>query len=277
MVGYLTSVRKKYIIRFYRQDIMINVGLALLLASGLVLSGLPSRLRTQNLFKIGVSWDPGILIALVVCLVLNSVFFTLIRKKYYRSLRKDEFKKPEPLTVKTALKLSLGSALMGASWGLSDMDSSSMLANLQFVTPHVSLVYLPAFVLGQLIAYLIGRLVGRCRQRAKENESKSKLGNFKTETTTLAMSTFATSKDNNEKIGLTDSKEFLVTKKVVVNKNDIELSDQFAVANKKKGGKGPNNQKEREEAKGKILSGKNIHSSLVIQKRVLQDSALSIT
>lgn len=91
------------------------------------------------------------------------------------------------------------------------------------------------------------------------------------------MSTFATSKDNNEKIGLTDSKEFLVTKKVVVNKNDIELSEQFAVANKKKGGKGPNNKNEREEAKGKILSGKNIHSSLVIQKRVLQDSALSIT
>lgn len=174
----LTPVRRKHILKFYRIDTLINVGLALLLAAALALSGLASRLRTRHLFQVGSSWDPGILIALAVCLFLNCISFSIIRKKRYRSLRKGVFDKPEPLTAREALKLCLGSSVMGVAWGIADMDASSMLTNLQFMTPHVCLVYLPAFILGQVVAFLVDRLVRKCRRKTKESESRTNRRQF---------------------------------------------------------------------------------------------------
>lgn len=163
-------MRQKYITRFYRVDVLANLLVALFLAAGIALSGLASRLRTGLLFEFSSAWDPGVLTALGVCLLLNCVSFTLIRKKLYKSLRRGKLDKPAPVGVAAALKSALGATLMGVAWGIGDMGASSMLANLQLLTPHVTLVYLPALVLGQLAGFLLEWGAKQCRKESAAAE-----------------------------------------------------------------------------------------------------------
>lgn len=93
----------------------------------------------------------------------------------------------------------------------------------------------------------------------------------------MVLSISSTPNQNNEKIRLTDSKEFIVTKKIVANPNDIELSNQFAIPGPNQGDQTRTKRARSKKTEKKILSGRNMHSSLVIQKRLQKDSSLSIT
>ena len=141
--------------------------LATLLCSGVVLSGYASRKKSSGLFQFFSTWDPSILISLFLGLVLNCVSYNIIKKKLYEPLRLRRFPKKREITLSSLIQSIIGSILMGFSWGLGNTLPSSMIANFQFLTPHIAFVFFPSFVLGQIIGVLFFKLIKKMKKKQK--------------------------------------------------------------------------------------------------------------
>ena len=77
------------------------------------------------------------------------------------------------MNMKIVTRSSLGAILMGVGWSIGYMDPSSMIANMQFFTPHV-LVYLVMYLIGQIISLGFVKLLKKCLKRRKITQRKGK-------------------------------------------------------------------------------------------------------
>ena len=144
--------------------------LSILLSFGIIFSGTISRVKISNAFNFSKKWNPSYLISLIVAMIINIIMFNIFRRCLIKPLKNDYFEQNNILSAKCFIKILIGSFCIGFSFGLGNISPTSMFMNLQFLTPHLILVFFAFFLVGHVIGYYMWKGIQKCFEKSHDEK-----------------------------------------------------------------------------------------------------------
>lgn len=151
----------------HRKDVLVFTCVGFIFGAGLIISGMVSRAKILGFLKFDHNWDPSLLIVFGTAVGLNLLLFQIISRRRSSPILDSRFRFPSNRTVD--FPLILGSVCFGLGWGFSGFCPGPMIMNLLFMTPHLNLFFLVAFLIGQSVAVCIQNLLKKRVKQVSES------------------------------------------------------------------------------------------------------------
>jgi len=139
------QLKQEFFFIIFEQALSWIVGC--IFATGLCFSGMLKRNKILGFLNLNAkTWDPSLLFVLATAVGVNIILFGLAKLIHKKPIFEKEF---PPTNAPIDKKLIIGGILFGIGWGLGGICPGPVMSLLfVVVTPHLSLVWSFAFIIG---------------------------------------------------------------------------------------------------------------------------------
>ncbi len=144
------------------RDFLISFFTGGIFALGLVISGMNRRKKVINFLTANDDWDPSLLFVLFSAVILNLIFFQLIKKYKKQPVFANKFSFSSNTTID--FRLITGSAIFGIGWGIGGLCPGPLFVSFFIYLPHL-IIFFICFIAGQVSVVLFDKLKEKINPR----------------------------------------------------------------------------------------------------------------
>lgn len=154
IIGYFVAKRSIKNLKMLPQitDQLVVFFTGLIFAIGLMVSGMSRRINILQFLQINSQWNPALMFVLCCGLLVNSVTFTLMRKKGV-SLNGSKVFDPQNNVIDW--QLIVGAACFGLGWGIGGLCPGPFFVLFSVFTVPIQVLWGVGFVIGMFAAAMV--------------------------------------------------------------------------------------------------------------------------